>query len=174
MRIQALAVDQGVIYIGGVARGNLAAISASTGTVLSWNPDADTYGPVWSLATHDHTVYVGGGFYYLGTVPCSGLAAIGAEPPPRPTPPPPGLAQNFPNPAQTVTFVRFALPKAESVTLGVYDLQGRRVVSVLSHEPLPGGAHEVPIRTGGWAPGCYLYRLEAGSAAWTRKMLVVR
>jgi hypothetical protein len=84
------------------------------------------------------------------------------------------LAQTAPNPARERTLVRFTLPAPRVVTLGVFDLQGRRVASLLRREPRGAGAHEVTLRTAGWPPGLYLCRLEAGTEIATRKLLVVR
>jgi hypothetical protein len=84
------------------------------------------------------------------------------------------LAQNFPNPARSITSIRFLLPMSEPVNLEVYDVQGRRVASLLDHELRPAGEQEVPVRTEGWSAGRYFYRLEAGGRSETRKMLVVK
>ncbi len=71
--VLALAVSGGTVYIGGdftsiagVARNNIAALDAATGTVTSWNPGATgEFGPgmgVLALAVSDGTVYTGGTF----------------------------------------------------------------------------------------------------------------
>ena len=48
------------------------------------------------------------------------------------------------------------------------------MATLLDHELQQAGAHDVPVHVGGWRPGVYLYRLEAGGTSATRKMLVVR
>jgi hypothetical protein len=58
--------------------------------------------------------------------------------------------------------------------MSAYDLQGRVVASLLSHEIQQAGSHQVSIRTEGWRPGYYFCRLMAGGAVATRKMLVVK
>ena len=88
------------------------------------------------------------------------------------------LAQNFPNPFNSETVVRFALPERGEVELAVYNLAGQRVVK------LAEGAREVGSYTVGWdgrderggelASGVYLYRLRAGERAETRKLLLLR
>jgi hypothetical protein len=85
-----------------------------------------------------------------------------------------GLAQISPNPARSSALIRFTLPSEGVVSLAVYDLQGRRVASLLDRSPQNAGAHEVRVRTDGWPTGCYLWRLKAGGTALTRKMVVVR
>jgi len=34
--------------------------------------------------------------------------------------------------------------------------------------------HDAPVRTEGWSPGFYIYRLKVGEQSVTRKFLVVR
>lgn len=52
------------------------------------------------------------------------------------------LHQNFPNPFNPTTTIRFELPKASEVYLVVYDLMGREVTR-LKEEKMPAGYHQV-------------------------------
>uniref|UniRef100_A0A832I0D8 T9SS type A sorting domain-containing protein n=1 Tax=Eiseniibacteriota bacterium TaxID=2212470 RepID=A0A832I0D8_UNCEI len=93
-----------------------------------------------------------------------------------PTPDALVLAPPAPNPGAGETDVRFALPHASQVRLGVYDLAGRRVRSLASGMR-PAGTHVVRWdgrdETGAPAPsGLYFVRLEAAGA--TRVRTVVR
>jgi hypothetical protein len=83
------------------------------------------------------------------------------------------LAQSRPNPARSQALIRFTLPSAGPVTLAVYDLQGRRVASLLDHAPQSAGPHDLPVCTAGWRAGCYFYRLDAVGVKLTRKMAVL-
>ncbi len=81
--ISALALDDGVLYVGGVfgifggeVRSHLAAVDATTGAVLPWNPDASA--PVIALAAANGIVYAGGEFTDIGGQASSHLAAIDA------------------------------------------------------------------------------------------------
>ena len=177
--INALAATDSTLYvggdfsiIGGQARNCIAALNGRSGAVLDWNPSADH--TVWSVAIGGEMVYVGGMFGSIGEIPCSALAEI---PVPRSPDRPPQsltLAQNVPNPVRVNTTIRFALPTAAVVTLGVYDVQGRQVMLPLDHELRQPGHYDVPVRADLWRPGVYLYRLEAGGQNATRKMVVVR
>jgi hypothetical protein len=69
------------VYVGGefttvgvYTRNRIAAITASTGDVTSWNPNAN--GTVYALAVSGSTVYVGGTFTNVGTQPRNRLAAL--------------------------------------------------------------------------------------------------
>lgn len=70
--VQAVGVSNGVVYagghfgpwFGGQLRGQLAAVDASTGSVLPWSPDLGTdYFPgVWAIDTGADFLRIGGGF----------------------------------------------------------------------------------------------------------------
>jgi len=176
--VKALAMVDGTLYVGGVfgsiggqPRICLAAVDTSTGLATDWDPGTDGY--VWSLAADGSTIYAGGGFTRAGGLPAVGLAAFSIPEEPVPMPVPFALLQSIPNPARSSAIIRFALPGAAPVTLSVYDLQGRRVATLLDHVFLAAGPHDVPVQSGRWKPGVYLYRLKAGGRSATRKMVVL-
>ncbi|MEM6533951.1 MAG: hypothetical protein AAF654_15125 [Myxococcota bacterium] len=82
----ALAVDDGTVFIGGaftamgtmgdVARSRLAAVDATTGTILNWDPGAGA--TVRALAVHDGTIYAGGDFGSVAGETRRRLAAVDA------------------------------------------------------------------------------------------------
>jgi hypothetical protein len=82
------------------------------------------------------------------------------------------LDQNFPNPFNPVTVIRFALPEPAHTRLTVYTLLGEEVAMLLN-EPLNAGAHRVSFDAQGLSSGVYFYRLEAGLNIATKKMLLV-
>ncbi|MGH7494499.1 MAG: FG-GAP-like repeat-containing protein [bacterium] len=83
------------------------------------------------------------------------------------------LHQNYPNPFNPATKIRFSLPAAQFVTLKVFDVSGR-TVSVLIHERISAGDHELVLQTSQLCgSGVYLYQLTAGAFRQTRKMIVV-
>ena len=178
-RIRALALAGSCLYvggdfssIGGQPRICLAAVDTSSGLATDWDPGAD--GLVWSLAAEGNTLYVGGGFTRAGGLPAAGLAAFTLPQGPVPAPKSFALAQCAPNPARSNATIQFVLPAAAPVTLSVYDLQGRRIATLLDHALQEAGSHDVPVRTDAWKPGVYLYRLDAGGWSAARKMVVVR
>lgn len=83
------------------------------------------------------------------------------------------LSQNYPNPFNPTTAIRFSLPRAQEVRLAVYDVLGRQV-AVLASGMQMAGTHEVQIDASTWSSGTYFYRLDAGGAAITRPMLLVK
>jgi hypothetical protein len=80
------------------------------------------------------------------------------------------LYQSRPNPASGTATIAFDLPEDTDVTLTVYDLSGRKVITPVD-TPLPVGRHEAAVS--GLAPGVYVYKLEAGDYAAARKMVIV-
>lgn len=176
--VQALQLQNNTLYVGGffgsvngVARNYLAALDATTGAVVpGWDPNPDGF--IWSMALGPQTVYAGGGYERMNGVPVGSIAAIGmplAEPAPRPS----GSLTVAPNPAYSITTLRFALAAPAPVALAVFDLQGRRMAALLDGSPLSAGEHAVPVDTSAWPAGCYLARLEVNGVATTRKMIVL-
>lgn len=88
------------------------------------------------------------------------------------------LSQNFPNPFNPSTRIRFDLPNSENVQLRVYDILGREV-RTLVNERYDGGSYMVT-----WdgkndygrqvATGVYIYQLRAGNFISTKKMLMMK
>jgi hypothetical protein len=70
--------------------------------------------------------------------------------------------------------ISFTLPVTAAVTLSVYDVEGRRIATPLVGEPETAGIHELELKTDGWPPGIYLYRLTLPQEELTRKMFVTR
>jgi hypothetical protein len=189
IHVSALAAEGNTVWaggefatVGGLPHSFLAALDATTGTPTDWRPNLD--GHVYALLASGDTLYVGGSFRTFDGLPRSGLAAVmlcGAsvragrrEPPPAPLRAAAVLSDVFPNPVRGATAIRFSLREAGRGSLAVYDIQGRRVVSLLDGAPLPAGDHELTLRTQGWAPGVYLYRLEAAGTVLTHKLVVTQ
>jgi hypothetical protein len=88
------------------------------------------------------------------------------------------LYQNFPNPFNPVTTIKFDLPKDVNVTIKIYDLLGREVTTLVNNELRKAGTYEVKwSATGGatsYASGVYFYRIEAGDYVSTKKMVLVK
>ena len=84
-----------------------------------------------------------------------------------------------PNPFTGATEIGFVMPRAGTADLGIYDLAGRRVRSLIGHEWLGSGAH-----TRAWdgqldgrvaaPPGLYLVRLDTPMKRMTRTVAKVR
>ena len=77
------------------------------------------------------------------------------------------LKGNYPNPFNPSTQVVFDLPEAAAVQVDVFDMLGRRVMSLPVQELSAGAQHRVQIDAGDLASGIYLYTIEAQMASKT-------
>jgi hypothetical protein len=83
------------------------------------------------------------------------------------------LEQNFPNPFNPSTTIRFSLAAHRRVMLTVYDVLGREVASLVDEEMEPG-AYAVRWDAANAASGVYWYRMVAGEVSFVRPMVVVK
>ncbi|MBN2202478.1 T9SS type A sorting domain-containing protein, partial [bacterium] len=83
------------------------------------------------------------------------------------------LSQNFPNPFNPGTLIRFTLPKAGFVRMRVTDVLGRHA-AVLAAGHYAAGPHSVRWEASGWPAGVYLCVLEFGDEVRARRMLLVK
>jgi L-ascorbate metabolism protein UlaG (beta-lactamase superfamily) len=83
------------------------------------------------------------------------------------------LDQNYPNPFNPTTSISFTLQLKSFVTLKIYDLLGREVVTVVS-EYLSAGNHTKQWKAFNIPSGIYFYKLEAGSFIKTKKLILIK
>ena len=83
------------------------------------------------------------------------------------------FGQNYPNPFNPATTIDFTLPKRSMVTITVYDVTGREMLSVFS-DMLDPGYHSVVLRGGSLSSGVYYCRMTAGEFTSTRKLVLVK
>jgi hypothetical protein len=96
----------------------------------------------------------------------------------RPPSPLATLRQNAPNPFGPSTVIPFSLDRPMDVSLAIYDIAGRHVVTLLS-QALPAASHTyawngrdasgVPVPS-----GVYFYRLSTSTGMQTRKAILIR
>ncbi len=83
------------------------------------------------------------------------------------------LMQNFPNPFNPTTEIRFQVPTTTHVTLVVYDLLGRKVDALVDELKQPG-VYTVRFNASRFASGIYFCRIVAGNFTLIRKMLLLK
>ena len=83
------------------------------------------------------------------------------------------LFQNYPNPFNPSTTISFHLSSRSFVSLKVFDALGREVSNLVTGE-LPAGDYARQWNAGGAASGMYFYRLQTGTSAQTKKLMVIK
>jgi hypothetical protein len=89
----------------------------------------------------------------------------------------PALLGNYPNPFNATTVIDYRLDKATTVFIGVYDMQGRLIRTLMDGTPHQAGAHTVvwdarDNRGQFVSSGVYICRMEAGNIKLSTKMVL--
>ncbi len=83
------------------------------------------------------------------------------------------LFQNYPNPFNPSTTIAFTLAERTHVSLTIFDIMGRKVVS-LADEVMPAGTHTLHWDAGAHPAGMYHCRFQAGTYMQMRKILLLK
>ena len=83
------------------------------------------------------------------------------------------LSQNFPNPFNPATTIKYSIPKAALVSIEIYDILGRKVELLINGQQ-PAGYHQVIWNAQDKSSGIYFYRIQAGDRIETKKMLLLK
>ena len=89
------------------------------------------------------------------------------------------IKQNFPNPFNPTTRIRYQLPEQSNVTIQIYDIMGRIVRTLVTNQNELAGFHQLtwdatnnngdPV-----SAGMYLYVIQAGDFRDTKKMVLLK
>ncbi|MBK6773687.1 MAG: FG-GAP repeat protein [Ignavibacteria bacterium] len=83
------------------------------------------------------------------------------------------LSQNYPNPFNPVTNLEFGISNLEFVTLKIYDVLGRELVTLVNEIKEPG-YFKIKFDAGNLSSGVYFYRMEAGDFVAVKKFVVMK
>jgi len=83
------------------------------------------------------------------------------------------LSQNFPNPFNPITTIRYQLPVAGNITLRLYDVLGNEIATLVDEEK-SGGTYEIIFYAGNLPSGVYFYQLQTEGYVETKKMILLR
>ena len=83
------------------------------------------------------------------------------------------LQQNFPNPFNPETEIRYSIPAASKVTLRIFDVLGREVQTLVNGVE-SSGTHTVTLKAQNLSSGVYFYRLTTGRYSATKKLLLLK
>jgi uncharacterized protein (TIGR02145 family) len=83
------------------------------------------------------------------------------------------LYNAYPNPFNPTTTIYFAIPKDTEVSISVYNLQGREVVS-LANDNYDAGYHRLVWNANTYGSGIYFVRMVSGEFISTQKLMLVK
>jgi len=83
------------------------------------------------------------------------------------------LRQNYPNPFNPTTTIGYSIPTNSFVQLAVFNTLGQKVGMLVNQDMQPGH-HEVTFDAADLPSGVYIYRLQAGEFAQSKKNLLVK
>nr|NIR48120.1 CHRD domain-containing protein [candidate division KSB1 bacterium]NIR72590.1 CHRD domain-containing protein [candidate division KSB1 bacterium]NIS23650.1 CHRD domain-containing protein [candidate division KSB1 bacterium]NIT70574.1 CHRD domain-containing protein [candidate division KSB1 bacterium]NIU24292.1 CHRD domain-containing protein [candidate division KSB1 bacterium] len=83
------------------------------------------------------------------------------------------LSQNFPNPFNPTTEIRFDLKQSGPTVLKIYNMLGQEVATLVD-ENMPAGSYKVTFESNTLPSGVYIYRLQSSGLSEARKMILLR
>ena len=93
------------------------------------------------------------------------------------------LEQNFPNPFNPTTTIKYSIPVVvgtayaqslqQNITLKVYNVLGQELETLVNEKQSPGN-YQVTFSGDNLPSGVYIYRIEAGTFVQSKKMILLR
>ncbi len=83
------------------------------------------------------------------------------------------LEQNFPNPFNPTTIIKFSLPNQTEAKLSIINSIGQEI-EVMIDKTMGVGFYEVEFNGSGLSSGMYFYRFESGNFNSTKKMILLK
>jgi hypothetical protein len=83
------------------------------------------------------------------------------------------LYQNFPNPFNPTTNIKYELPKDVFVSIKIYDVIGREI-KTLVNDFQRAGQYSVSFTGNNLASGVYFYRMKAGEYMAVKRMMLIK
>ncbi len=86
------------------------------------------------------------------------------------------LYQNYPNPFNPVTSIKFSIAGRDNVKLGIYDMLGNEITSLINNETLEAGTYETSFSAQqfGLTSGVYFYRLTTNKFSSVKRMILLK
>jgi hypothetical protein len=166
--VSALAASETNYFAGGNG------VFLSTDKGVSWIDAgfSQSPSPVISLAVDATTLYAGTQGNGVWRRPLAEMVT-GVDASQHSMPPSFNLYQNFPNPFNPETVIRYSIPEQGHVSLAVFDLLGREVVRLVDGV-MPRGDYSVKLDGSILTSGVYCYRLITGQHSLTKSMILLK
>ena len=84
------------------------------------------------------------------------------------------LKENYPNPFNPATTIKFEIHKANRFTLEVFNVNGQKVATLINNELISPGIKEVTFDGSDLSSGIYFYTISAGEYKKTGRMFLVK
>lgn len=83
------------------------------------------------------------------------------------------LEQNYPNPFNPQTKISFKIPYKSFINLSIYDIQGKRIQTLINSEYYPG-SYSIDFDGTGLNSGVYFYQLKSLYGTLAKKMILIK
>jgi len=83
------------------------------------------------------------------------------------------LHNNYPNPFNPSTTIKYSIASQSNVVLKIYDMLGDEKFTLVN-QTKPTGNYEITFDASGLTSGVYFYRLLAGTYTETKKMIIIK
>ena len=87
------------------------------------------------------------------------------------------LSQNFPNPFNPTTIIKYSIPKQDFVELKVYNILGNEIALIINEEHAPGEYQiefDASSVINGLQSGVYFYSLQVDNSIQAKKMILLK
>jgi len=81
--------------------------------------------------------------------------------------------QNYPNPFNPSTKIKYSIPKQSKIKIDVFDLLGRRILTLFNSEQSAGN-HSINFDASNLSSGVYIYRIATETEIISKKMLLLK
>jgi len=83
------------------------------------------------------------------------------------------LSQNFPNPFNPETIVRYEIPLKSHISLVIFDALGKEILTLVRGQQ-NAGSYEVKVNAVNLPGGIYFLKMSSGEFTETKKMLLIK
>ncbi|MEI7484043.1 MAG: ammonia-forming cytochrome c nitrite reductase subunit c552 [Ignavibacteriota bacterium] len=132
----------------------------------------------YQLINNDKSLGMHNPFLAIQVLQVSKLYAVGVQQNGTEIPAKFELMQNYPNPFNPTTKISFNLPKAEQVTLKIYDVTGKEIVTLVNTKYSAGKYTTDWMGTDAngkaVSSGVYFYKIVAGNNIQTKRMVLIK
>lgn len=140
---------------------NGAGVSNNSGFIVNSNISQNFIG-----LSSNSSIVVGSGFFYGVNYILSVETEEGLPTEYR-------LYQNFPNPFNPSTTIKFSIPEPNQVILKIYDIVGSEVTTLLNQQ-METGNYSITFNSPQLASGIYFYRMISGNFITVKKMMMLK